>query len=167
MREFGGYERVFERKRESDCKGEKWEREIPSWSWGNSFVSGINTNSLVSHNGEEEIFSQWTTHHQRLPYKSKSPRRLPHGPSTHLSAKLFSVVNHTQRNTSWIRTEEYRTCAHILWELNMQAHILYKLEKKNIELVHISHKNWICRHSWRGRGRDRKQGHPDARALLE
>jgi len=32
----------------------------------------------------------------------------------------------------------YRTCAHILRELNMQAH--------HTKLVHISYRNWTCRH---------------------
>ena len=42
-------------------------------------------------------------------------------------------------NPIQVRREEHKTCAHILWELNMQAQILY-----NTELMHISYENWIC-----------------------
>ena len=160
-------------------------KRFSPWSWGNSPMSRINTSSPVSHEGEEVNFFQKTTHHQRLPCESKTQRRLPCGPPAHSLAKLFSPVDHTPRTSLWVRntknlctypprleyastdpievrTEEYSICAHILWELNMQAQTLYKPE-----FVHISQVNWICRHNGRGRDRDRDQGHPKARALLE
>ena len=33
--------------------------------------------------------------------------------------------------------------------------------------MHISFGNWICRHSGKDKGRNRDQGHPEARALPE
>ena len=110
------------------------------------FVSGINTSSPMSHKGEEANFHQWNTYHQRLPcrskspsklpselyflqwitthqgfpYKSKSPRRISRGSPNTLINKSSFLVDLSPRTSSWVRTTR--------------------------PLVHISSKNWICRH---------------------
>ena len=45
------------------------------------------------------------------------------------------------QNPMQVKKEEHKTCAHILWELNMQAQIPYKLE-----FLHISFRSWTCKH---------------------
>ena len=98
-------------------------KRISPESWGNSLMSRINKSfpsSPMNQEGEEENFPQWTTHHLRLPCRSKLPRRLHHGPPTHSSASY---------SPQWI---------------------LHQVLPCELELprshVHISYRNWICRH---------------------
>ena len=116
---------------------------------------------------------QWVFHHPqwilhlRLPRGSEHqghmctyPTRIEYAGTGHIPIKQVKIQNLC---TYPLRIEHagtsYRICAHILQEFYMQA--------LHIELVHISQGNWTCKHSRRGRDRDRDQGHPEARALLK
>ena len=74
----------------------------------------------MSHEGEEENSPQLTTHHQRLPRRSKLPKGLPCGPPTHSSMSL---------SPQWI----------------IHQGLPRKLELLR-PFMHISRGNWICRH---------------------